>query len=385
MNEKVSVILSGEQEQAFFDRVCDENHFRSLMNRYQELSFALGGGAVVARLGDIAVDSRGKVAGTAGKLFLDFVSADGIFPLSWQGGIIRECAFATEFVRGDATYCYLQLHVLGSSGKYEIYNHIYRKENESLTEVSLDTVPGFAGIAERFHTGSDLPLFVLFKPNIANNLDPESPLGISVYANAIDQLKTCDNIFDSFNSEFALGRKRIMVKPEGVRSQDGEPYFDPNDLVFYLLPEDAQSESTVQEMQATLRMEEHLTGMEMALNLLAVKCGFSPGHWQLDHKQRTLHTATEVISTNSAEFRTLKKHEIVLEEALVSLARVILKLGNLWFGLNLNENIQITVDFDDSIIEDQNTAFDRDMQMLDKGVITPEEMREKWIKNGGKS
>jgi A118 family predicted phage portal protein len=125
--------------------------------------------------------------------------------------------------------------------------------------------------------------------------------------------------------------------------------------------------------------------MEMALNLLAVKCGFSPGHWQLDRKQRTLHTATEVISTNSAEFRTLKKHEIVLEEALVGLARVILKLGNLWFGLKLNENVQITVDFDDSIIEDQNTAFDRDMQMLEKGVITPEEMREKWIKNGGKS
>ena len=119
MNEKVSVILSGDREQAFFDRVCDENHFRSLMNRYQELSFALGGGAVVARLGDIAVDSRGKVAGTAGKLFLDFVSADGIFPLSWQGGIIRECAFATEFIRGDSSYCYLQLHVLNafSSGE----------------------------------------------------------------------------------------------------------------------------------------------------------------------------------------------------------------------------------------------------------------------------
>ena len=132
-------------------------------------------------------------------------------------------------------------------------------------------------------------------------------------------------------------------------------------------------------MKSTLRVQEHLTGMEMALNLLAVKCGFSPGHWQLDRKQRTLHTATEVISTNSAEFRTLKKHEIVLEEALVGLARVILKLGNLWFGLKLNENIQITVDFDDSIIEDQNTAFDRDMQMLTAGILTKEEFRHRWV------
>ena len=378
MNEKVAVHIEGEKEQAFFDRVCRENRFRSLMNRYQELSFALGGGAVVARLGDIAVDWRGRIAGTAGRLFLDFVAADGIFPLSWQGGVIRECAFMTEFVRGDAAYCYLQLHVLEPGGKYAIENHVYRRDGECLTEAELGTVPGFEGIAGRFHTGSELPLFVLFKPNIANNLDPENPLGISVYANAIDQLMACDNIFDSFNSEFVLGRKRIMVKPEGIRSADGEPYFDPNDLVFYLLPEDAQNESTVQEMEATLRVEEHLTGLETALGMLAVKCGFSPGHWELDRRQRTLRTATEVISTNSAEFRTLRKHEIVLEEALTGLAQIVLKLGNLWFGLKLKEDAGISVDFDDSIIEDKDTSFERDLRMLEMGVITPAEMREKW-------
>ena len=148
--------------------------------------------------------------------------------------------------------------------------------------------------------------------------------------------------------------------------------------MFYLLPEDAQNESTVQEMQATLRMQEHLTGMEMALSMLAVKCGFSSGHWELDRRQRTLRTATEVISTNSAEFRTLKKHEIVLEEAMIALARIVLKLGNLWFGMKLNEQVEISVDFDDSIIEDEDTAFDRDMKMLDKGILTKEEFRHRW-------
>jgi A118 family predicted phage portal protein len=134
-------------------------------------------------------------------------------------------------------------------------------------------------------------------------------------------------------------------------------------------------------MQATLRMQEHLTGMEMALSMLAVKCGFSPGHWELDRKQRTLHTATEVISTNSAEFRTLKKHEIVLEEALTALAKIILKLGNIWFGMKLNEGVEIRVDFDDSIIEDEDTAFDRDMKMLDAGVLSQEEFKARWNKD----
>ena len=379
MNEKVTVSLSGEKEQAFFDQICEQNRFRSMMNRYQELSFALGGAACVVRLGGLTVDGRGKIAGTSGRLFLDFVTADGIFPLSLKDGVVTECAFATELAKGDSVFCYLQLHVLDENGRYVICNHVYRKENETLTEIMPADVPGFESVPACFHTGSSSPLFVLFRPNIANNLDISSPLGISVYANAIDQLKTCDNIFDSFNSEFALGRKRIMVKPEGLRSADGEPYFDPNDLVFYLLPEDAKSGATVQEMEATLRMDEHLAGMEMAMNLLAVKCGFSPGHWELDRKQRTLHTATEVISTNSAEFRTLKKHEIILEDALISLARIILKIGNIWFELGLNENVEISVNFDDSIIEDEDALFARDLKMLDANILTKEEFRHRWV------
>jgi A118 family predicted phage portal protein len=350
-----------------------------MMNRYQELSFALGESAVVARLGGITVDGKGRVLNKAQKLFLDFVAADGIFPLSWENGIITECAFMTEFSKGSSTYCYLQLHTKDSYGTYVIQNHIYRKENETLTEVKLEDVPGFELIPDVFFTGSESPLFILFRPNIANNMDLSCPLGISVFANAIDQLKACDNIYDSFNTEFSLGRKRIMVKPEGLKSRDGEPYFDPNDLVFYLLPEDAQNESTVQEMKATIRMDEHLTGMEMALNMLAIKCGFGPGHWQFDIRRRALATATQVISTNSGEFRTLKKHEIILEEALTELARTIVRLGNIWFGLRLNEDVEISVDFDDSIIEDEDTQFDRDMKMLDAGILAPEEFRAIWM------
>ncbi len=68
----------------------------------------------------------------------------------------------------------------------------------------------------------------------------------------------------------------------------------------------------------------------------------------------------------------------MLEEALTGLAQIVLKLGNLWFGMKLKEDAAISVDFDDSIIEDKDTSFERDLRMLEMGVITPAEMREKW-------
>ena len=378
-NEKLAVTLEGEREQAFFDEVCRKNHFSQMINRYQELSFALGGSACVARLGGVAIDERGRAVGRAQELYLDFVAAEGIFPLSWENGRITECAFATQISKGDSVYCYLQLHILDGAGMYAIQNHIYRMENDALTETDLTEVPGFETVPDIFLTGSDLPLFVLFRPNISNNLDLSSPLGISVYANAIDQLKAADTIFDSLHMEFMLGRKRILIKPEVLKPSDDGPHYDPNEIVFTYLPEDAGNESVIQELKATLRVNEHQIGLDMALDMLAVRCGFGTGHWKLDRDGSILHTATEVISTNSGEYRTLKKHEIVLEDALISLARIILKIGNIWFGLGLKEDVEISVDFDDSIIEDQNVNFERDLKMLEAGILAPEEFRARWL------
>ena len=179
--------------------------------------------------------------------------------------------------------------------------------------------------------------------------------------------------------EFMLGRKRILIKPEAMKPTEDGPRYDPNDIVFTYLPEDAGNEAVIQELKATLRVNEHETGLRLALNTLALKVGFSTGHWDLDEKTLSLKTATEVISTNSAEFRTLKKHELVLEESLIELTRIILKIGNLWFGMKLKEDVEVSVDFDDSIIEDENTQFERDLKMLDAGILAPEEFRAKWM------
>ena len=50
-------------------------------------------------------------------------------------------------------------------------------------------------------------------------------------------------------------------------------------------------------------------------------------------------------------------------------------------GEGLDEGTAITVDFDDSIIEDKGSDFERDCRMLELGVLEREEFRAKWILN----
>lgn len=376
MNEKVKITLEGQKEQAFVDRVFTENNFLVKANEMQEKAFALGTVAFIPRVVGMEAKETGPVPGSARGIVMDYVTVEHIWPLAWQNGIITECAFDSIVTVNGEQYCYLQIHHK-VNGLYDIENRLYKYRNNNVdTEVGLTSVPNFKRVPRVVHTGSDRRRFVIDRPNIANNFD-DSPLGISIYANSIDVLKGADVAYDSYVNEFVLGKKRIMVKPSAMKYLDGEPVFDSDDLAYYVLPEDVSDGAVITPIDMTLRTQEHNTGIQDQLNLLSSKCGFGETYYRFDGGSIT--TATQVISENSTMFRTIKKHEIILEQVLVELCRIILHLGNASMNAGLNEDIEISVDFDDSIIEDKATDFSRDMQLLQAGIMNDWEFRAKWM------
>ena len=377
MNEKEKITLEGEKEQKFINRVFEENNFFVKANEMQELAFALGTVAFIPRVVGMEVTKAGPVPGSASGIILDYVTVEHIWPITWQNGIITECAFSSVVTVNGEDYCYLQIHHK-TGGLYDIENRLYHFRSGNLeAEVPLAGIRGFERVPPVVHTGSDRRQFVIDRPNIVNNFDYAVPLGIPVYANAIDVLRGVDIAFDSYVNEFVLGKKRIMVKPAATEYLDGEPVFDSGDLVYYVLPEDVSEGAVITPIDMALRTQEHNTGIQDQLNLLSSKCGFGENHYRFN--QGSVSTATQVISENSTMFRTIKKHEIILEQVLVELCRIILRLGNAAMNMGLNEDVEITVDFDDSIIEDKSADFARDMQLLNAGIMNDWEFRAKWM------
>ena len=240
----------------------------------------------------------------------------------------------------------------------------------------MASVRGFENVPEVIHTGSDKPQFVIDRLNIANT-DEDNPMGISVYAHAIDQLKGVDIAYDGYVNEFVLGKKRIVVKPEATRDINGHPVFDARETIYYALPEDSSSGSMLEQVDMTLRTQEFNSGMQDMLNVLSSKCGFGENHYKYD--RGNISTATQVISENSSLFRTIKKHEIILESVLVELCRILLRMGNQYMGMSLNEDVEISIDFDDSIIEDKESEFNHDLRLLNAGIMNDWEFRAKWM------
>ncbi len=165
-----------------------------------------------------------------------------------------------------------------------------------------------------------------------------------------------------------------------MSTQNGEAVFDPQDTVFYELPEDyfknSESKEALHEVNMELRIEEHSQAINDDLTYLSMKCGFGTDRYKFE--SGGVKTATEVISENSDMYRSLQKHELVLERVLVQLIQTIIRAG-IGIGIpGLDESTAVTIAFDDSIIEDKTTERQNDRQDVAMGAMTLAEYRSKW-------
>lgn len=356
LNERVTITVEQQQAQEQLEQVLLTNGFWSRGNQLIEQTMALGTGALVEFL-----DADGAVK-------IDYVRAGMIYPLTWDNGRITECAFASERAKGRQTIVYLNIHRL-EAGRYVVENHLFERNGSSLRELELPE-----DLEPEVRTGSSVPRFQILSPNIANNLDPDSPMGISVYANALDQLAATDLVFDSYCNEFRLGKKRIIVPQSMTRMEmekDGTftPTFDDNDVEFYSIPQEQGQNNKIDSIDPELRAEAHDRGMQMMLNLDSWKCGFGTRRYIFQDGQ--VKTATEVVSNNSDLYRNLRKHELLLRQAITGLVEAIGDMLSVDMGA-------VTVTFDDSIIEDAEKERLQDIQDVRDSIMASWEYRAKW-------
>lgn len=101
LNEKVA-IKAGKYSKRLAE-ILNYNNFRVQGNRLIEKAFALGTGAFVEYLN------------AEGKVIIDYIRADMIYPLSWDNGDITECAFGTAKLLDGKEVIYLQMHRFGKA------------------------------------------------------------------------------------------------------------------------------------------------------------------------------------------------------------------------------------------------------------------------------
>ena len=375
INEKTDIVLGNEQDSKTLEKILKDCRFWKKANQGIEKAFALGQCACVVNVNNISTREDGSIE-KDGTINVGFYSAKKIIPITIEDEEIVECAFISRQT-GKTKF---SAHLRDENGNYVIHNFEATGKDEDNLTIDYETY-------YTFNTMSPLPWFAIIKPNICNNISIDSPMGISVFANSIDTLKEIDLIFDSFANEFALGKKRIFLsaQQQQVDMKTGEitDTFDSNDVVIYTLPEGDGGDTFYQDGTTSLRVTDHQLGLQNQLNLLSYQCGFGTQHYKFD--QGGVATATQIVSENSDMFRNIRKHEIIIEEVLITITRAIIYASNNFTPYSMAEGQEINIKFDDSIIEDKKSEREQDRLDVSMGAMSKVEYRSKWYNEDEKT
>ncbi len=367
-NERCKISLADENSQKELLSVLNANDFWVLTNNAIEFSGASGTGAFVVSVDDILIDEDSGVFNTdEAHTKIRYVDVESIYPISWEGRKITECAFAAKHFKNGKCYVNLSVHLI-ENNEYVIHNHLFEDIKGSIKEVEDADVLG------EFKTGSMIKWFSMLSPCAANNIYPNSPWGVPYFANALDISRSIDMGYDSLDNEINLGRKRIFARTEmfNVTPDGTTAVFDANDISIYQLPKNATANDLIQAENSNLRVSELKEDIEFNLSLFGDRVGFGPDHYIFSG--HTVKTATEVISTNSKLFRRKKKHESVLENALIDVLNAVAYASSKFGSCNINTE-GLKIQFDDSIIEDKEAIANRALREVNAGVRSEEEYR----------
>lgn len=354
-NDKVEISVGKEdqsinKDKELLDKVLANNYFMDKFSNLVELYFALGIGATTVYL-----DAEKQVK-------INYIYAPNIFPLSVTNGNIDSCAFGS--INGNEYY--LNVHQKIKGNKYKISNHKFKIVNNQIVQV-IDK-----SILKEYV--SNVKMFQIYKPAIVNSKKLSSPFGMSVFARCIDEIKVADDIYDSFRNEFKLGKKKIFVKTEAltyklvvddVGNTKNVPIFDENETEYFALPslDDDDNNHYIKELNPELRITDHIDGLQTSLNIIGESCGFGLDYFSF--KDGKVYTnQTMIVSTKSDLYKNLTKHENVVNIGLREMINAIMYLAK-----NKTYEEDISIDFDDSIIEDTAETKRQALLELNAGII----------------
>lgn len=383
----------------FISHVFEHNDFKKNLSKYLEPTFAVGGLAV-----------RPYVDMTTGELEFSWALADAFFPLKANSKGISEGVFLSKSMEVDGEdityYTLLEFHEWERDQEgnniYVITNELYESDDENTIGKRIPLSQRYENLQEQtFIKNLSRPLFNYLTPAGFNNINPHSPLGLSITDNCKPTLKKINDTYDEFYWEVKMGQRTVFVDDSMLNtlpSEDGRPpkqIFDPDVNVFKSMRM-LDGKDPVKDVTTDIRAEQYASVINTALKSLEMNLKLSVGTFSFDG--RSVKTATEIVSENSETYRTRNMQINEIEKFIKGLIVSTLELakatkfnGKRLFNGEIPTFEHIGVDFDDGIFVDKmqqlrflgqakTFGFIPTVEAIQRLFKVPKEVAKEWAK-----
>ena len=297
-----------------------------------------------------------------GTISIDVIQGDSFCPTHFDStGRMIGAIFSEQLVKGNKIYTRLENHAF-ADGQYKVEVKAFRSMTTADVglEVPLSEVPEWADISPTSVVdGVDRPLWGYFKVAGNNTVDRRSPLGVSVYANAVKLIRDCDEQYGRLLWEYDGGQLALDVDESALRkTPDGQITMPQREKRLYrnwLCGGYGQGGRNLYEVFApALRDESYRRGLDTILKRIEFQCGLAYG--TLSDPQNVDKTAEEIRSSKQRSYTTVKDLQRSIKVAVTDLIYAIDALmTSAWqqgAAVVSPSEYDVTFDFDDSIVSD---------------------------------
>lgn len=348
--EIISVAPEKESaSQEFIDKLLSENRFDVRYREQLEKTSATGtvGAYIYLKNAEYLKASDETVSVRGGEIRINYVDADCIIPLTVENGLVTECAFsATNIVKGKEKTT-LVIFTLDND-RYKAETVIFDEKGQKVDAESSE-----------IQLGDVKPFSVMMNAEV-NNIDNMVGYGLPKIYNNIPFFKALDLCYNVLFSDLSKADKIVLINELlcEIRDKDGKPTLTPQQKeIFVMLGERLPDEkSLVQEYNPEIRVEQITKTFELVLSLISMTFGYGSKKYTFENGQ--IKTATEYIGTKQDSMQELNKQRKQASDYIEDIIHAAMWFSNQFSGTSYNVDEALSIEFDDSYVEDKQTKLE---------------------------
>ena len=318
-----------------------------------------------------------------GGIVTEIVQANEFYPVAFNNARkITAAYFIYRHFSGKKVYSRLEKHELNGT-TYTITNTAYVSTSDDTLgkQCMLTDVPEWSEIQPVVTINDvDAPLFSYFRMPLGNSVDKRSPLGVSVYARAVNLIREADKQFQRLMWEYQGGELAIDASEDAFKRLNGEPMLPEGKERLYrtnnLDAATTSGDNLMKEWAPSLRDANYISGLNRLMIQIENACCLSRG--TLSDPSEVAKSATEITIMKQRSYATISDIQTkALQPALKDLAYAMYCLAML-YDLCPDGKYDMQFVWDDSLIVDAEAERIRDQQEVSQGLMLPWEYRVKW-------